>query len=179
MKIDKKVAIIILVIFSIILAIILFSKTFSYSETILSIIRWAFLILSIIPWLVLSVPAFLPRTRKSKFFSNSGYFVVIYYGILLMLFSINKDLLTTEVPLFNNNSFVLGIAIVALGWSLLPKKLREPEVTENLEKSETDNLNEKLAELDERFDKMENIISSTFFELGEKLEKIQKKKDKQ
>ena len=174
MKKEKWVAIIILILFAGIFLVVHYSTQFEYSKSLLNSIRWAFLGLAILPWIIISGLSFFRSTRESKFFSSLGYVVVIYYGVLLMLFSINKELIPTELPLLNSNSFALGIAIVALGWSLLPQELKNQHFIDEKIKANIENIDKNLESLETRYVKMEDIITNNIIKLGEELKKGKK-----
>ena len=139
----------------------------------------ALLFLLVMPFLLTQITKFSSWIKEYALKSFIRHYILIYFGFILAVLAVSRDILPVDASWLDTNLFALGIAAIGLGLALLPKELRELEVTQEQEESEADDLKGKLEKLDKRFSEMENIISSTFIELDEKLKKIQKKKDKQ
>jgi hypothetical protein len=107
-----------------------------------SLITQARLWLGIIFLLLVAIPFLLPllakkssRVDKSVLMYFIRHYLFMYLGIILIVFAVSRDVIPIDLVWLDTNLLALGIAVFTLGWALLPKKLREAEVTKTAEKA--------------------------------------------
>ena len=111
----------------------------------------------------------------SKWMLDLRQVSAIYFGFIIVVLALSKDILPLETYCLDTSLLGIGIAIIGLGWALLPKKLRESDITLNKEKSETNNLKGKIEKLDKKLNDTENIITSHIIKMGEELKRHKNK----
>ena len=163
----------IMVISSIVIAFLIVSSTlrsFSLLDQSKNYLAIILLVLFILPFLI---PMIARKNLKLMSFTNN--FILIYMGLMLFLIALNADVINTYVAWMNTSLMGISIAVIGLGWNMLPKNLKNPDTTQKLGKTEVDDLKEKLEILDEKQQKLEKILYDSFIKLGDDLKKTSDK----
>ena len=125
MKKDKKVAFIISLTPVYILLILEFLRSLYWLEPIFFWIKILFLALMIIPAFLAIIARFIPMKRISKLLSTSLDLMPFYYGFMIVLVSINRDIIP-QIARFDISMTGLGVAIFALGIVLFMQQKQAP-----------------------------------------------------
>lgn len=89
----------------------------------------AFLLLVAVPFLCPLLAKFSSRVNESVLMYFVRHYSFFYLGIILIVFAVSRDVIPINIVWLDTNLLALGIAVLTLGWALLPKKLREAEVS--------------------------------------------------
>lgn len=125
MRKDKKVAFIISLTPVYILLILELLRVLYWIESIFFWISILFLALMIMPAVLAIIARFSPMMRKSKLLAASSDLMPIYYGFMIVLISLNRDIIP-QTTRFDISMTGLGVAIFAIGIALLMQQRQAP-----------------------------------------------------
>lgn len=157
---------------AIVLVAYLLSRESVFREIVLSGASSLFALILLL-FVIYSLVALSPlKIGKPIWFSAITSAFIVYFGFMIILFSVNKDMLP-EVPYWDVSMTGLGMAIIAFGLVIFTqrKEVQGKETPQELEAS-VSGLDEKIVALNEKFSKLENAIDKTFEKFDEELNKM-------
>ena len=148
----------------------LLSRESVFRETVLSGALYLLTLILLVFALCFMVALF----RKATWLSAITSAFMVYLGLMIILFSVNKDIVP-EIPNWDVSMTGVGIAVIVFGLVIFTQ-YEQAQTKEKSEELGTDGsgLSEKVEALNEKFNKLENVIDKTFEKFTEELNKMHK-----